>query len=152
MFEGKKHLITARRQQILDLLFSTYENAAYKNRELELANSKLIALQRKLEKDILERRQAEERLFESEQRLKLVLNTVQTGVVIIDVQTHVISDVNQYAADLIGLSKERIIGKHLPAVHLSGAVGRVSVCRNRTQNRQLGAASDAGRWGASFRF
>jgi two-component system, sensor histidine kinase and response regulator len=110
-FAGKKHVITAQRQQIIDLLFSTYENAAYKNRELELANTRLITLQRKLEKDILERRHAEERLFESEKRLKLVLNTVQTGVVIIDVQTHVISDVNQYAADLIGLPKEGIIGK-----------------------------------------
>jgi two-component system sensor histidine kinase/response regulator len=107
---GKKHVITAQRQQIVDILFSTYENAAYKNRELELVNTQLITLQRKLEKDIAERRQAEERLFESEQRLKLVLNTVQTGVVIIDALTHVISDVNQYAADLIGLPKERIIG------------------------------------------
>lgn len=106
----KKHFITAPRQQIIDLLFSTYENAAYKNRELEFVNSQLITLQRKLEKDIAERRQAEERLFESEQRLKLVLNSVQTGVVIIDSQTHLISDVNQYAADLIGLSKESIIG------------------------------------------
>ena len=109
-FAGKKHLITAQRQQIIDLLFSTYENAAYKNRELELVNTQLVTLQRKLEKDIVERRQAEERLFESEQRLKLVLNSVQTGVVIIDAQTHIISDVNQYAADLIGLSKEHIIG------------------------------------------
>lgn len=106
----KKHFITAPRQQIIDLLFSTYENAVYKNRELEFVNSQLITLQRKLEKDIAERRQAEERLFESEQRLKLVLNSVQTGVVIIDSQTYVISDVNQYAADLIGLSKESIIG------------------------------------------
>ncbi len=109
-FAGKKHVIAAQRQQIIDLLFSTYENAAYKNCELELVNTKLVALQQKLEKDIVERRQAEERLFESEQRLKLVLNTVQTGVVIIDAQTHVISDINQYAADLIGLPKDRIIG------------------------------------------
>ncbi len=109
-FAGKRRLITAQRQQIIDLLCSTYENAAYKKRELELVNTQLIKLQRKLEKDIVERRQAEDRVFESEQRLKLVLNTVQTGVVIIDAQTHVISDVNQYAADLIGLPKERIIG------------------------------------------
>jgi two-component system, sensor histidine kinase and response regulator len=107
---GKKHVITAQRQQIIDFLFSTYETAAYKNHEREIENTRLITLQRKLEKDILERRHAEERLFESEKQLKLLLNTVQTGVVIIDVQTHVISDVNQYAADLIGLPKERIIG------------------------------------------
>jgi PAS domain S-box-containing protein len=97
-------------RQIRDLLFSTDENAAYKNLELELLNFQLITQQRKLEKEICERKQAEERLFASEQRLKRVLNTIQTGVVIIDIQTHVIFDVNQYAANLIGLPKERIIG------------------------------------------
>jgi PAS domain S-box-containing protein len=109
-FAGKQHVITAQHQQIIDLLFSTYENAAYKNRQLEIVNDQLVTFQRKLEKDIIERKQAEKRLFESEQRLNLVLNTVQAGVVIIDTHTHVIADVNQYAADLIGLSKERIIG------------------------------------------
>jgi len=109
-FAGKKHIITAQRQQVMDLLVSTYENAAHKNRELEFVNTQLIMLQQKLEKDIAERRQTEARLLESEQRLKLILNTVQTGVLIIDARTHVISDVNQYAADLIGLPKERIVG------------------------------------------
>jgi len=109
-YAGKHHIITARHQQIIDLLFSTYENAAYKNRQLEKVNTQLVTFQRKLEKDIIERKQAEERLYESEQRLSLVLNTVQAGVVIIDAASHVIADVNQYAADLIGLPKERIIG------------------------------------------
>ena len=103
-------LRSIQRRQIRELLFSTDENAAYKNLELELLNFQLLTLQRKLEKDIAERKQTEERLFESEQRLNRVLNTIQTGVVIIDAQTHVIFDVNQYAAELIGLPKERIIG------------------------------------------
>ncbi len=58
-----------------------------------------------------ESRQAEARIFASEQLLNLILNSIQLGVVIIDASTRVISDVNQYAAELIGLSRERITGK-----------------------------------------
>ncbi|MBI5590913.1 MAG: response regulator [Deltaproteobacteria bacterium] len=132
-FAGKKHVITAQRQQIIDLLFSTYENATYKNRELEFVNTQLVTLQRKLEKDILERRQAEKLLFESEQRLKLVLNTVQTGVVIIDAQTSVISDVNQYAADLIGLPKERIIGNTCQQFICSAPSGKCTLAETESK-------------------
>ncbi len=110
-FAGKKHVITSKRQQIIDLLFSTYENAAHKNRELERVNDELVSLQRKLEQDIAKRRRAEDRLVESEQRLSLVLNSIQTGVAIIDAKTHVIADVNPYAANLIGLPREEIVGK-----------------------------------------
>jgi signal transduction histidine kinase len=38
---GQRHLITAERQQILDLLISTYEQATYINKELEAANKEL---------------------------------------------------------------------------------------------------------------
>lgn len=49
IFGGRKHFITSNRMQILDLLFSTYENAVEKNRELERVNNELIAMQRELE-------------------------------------------------------------------------------------------------------
>jgi light-regulated signal transduction histidine kinase (bacteriophytochrome) len=38
---GKKYFITSEREQILDLLFSTYELAVWKNRELQSATNKL---------------------------------------------------------------------------------------------------------------
>jgi len=41
LFAGQKHFITSSRIQILDLLFSTFENAIQKNRELEQANKQL---------------------------------------------------------------------------------------------------------------
>ena len=41
LFAGQKHLINSSRMQILDLLFSTFENAIQKNRELEQANKEL---------------------------------------------------------------------------------------------------------------
>lgn len=47
---GNKYTITSDRMQIIDFLFSTYENALQKNQELERANSKLIMMQQELEK------------------------------------------------------------------------------------------------------
>ncbi|MBE0644829.1 MAG: response regulator [Bacteroidetes bacterium] len=49
-FANKKHYLTSERIQIIDLLLSTYENAVEKNRELELANKKLRAVQEEIEK------------------------------------------------------------------------------------------------------
>ncbi|MEJ2627267.1 MAG: response regulator, partial [bacterium] len=40
-FAGQKHFITSDRMQILDLLFSTFENAVQRNQELEEANKEL---------------------------------------------------------------------------------------------------------------
>jgi len=40
VFAGQKHFITSNRMQILDLLFSTFENAVQRNQELEESNKK----------------------------------------------------------------------------------------------------------------
>jgi len=45
---GQRHFITAERQQILDLLISTYEQATYINKELEVANRELKETQAQL--------------------------------------------------------------------------------------------------------
>jgi CheY-like chemotaxis protein/signal transduction histidine kinase/HPt (histidine-containing phosphotransfer) domain-containing protein len=41
LFAGQKHFITSDRMQILDLLFSTFENAVQRNQDLEQANKEL---------------------------------------------------------------------------------------------------------------
>ena len=107
---GKSHRINASKQQIVDLLFSTYENAAIKNLELENLNRELTFLKYQLEQDIQRRKLTEEKLQESERRLQLVLDSIQTGVLIIEADTCRISDANPYAIDLIGASREDIIG------------------------------------------
>ena len=68
-FSGQRHLVTADRMQILDLLLASYESAVHKNRQLEQSNRELLRLQhslqeanRRLETEIEERRQAEEAL------------------------------------------------------------------------------------------
>ncbi|MCX6819153.1 MAG: PAS domain S-box protein [Candidatus Aenigmarchaeota archaeon] len=60
--------------------------------------------------DITERKKTEEQLRENEDRLRIILGAVQTGLVIIDVETHRIVDANPTAAKLIGAPKEQIIG------------------------------------------
>ncbi|MBN2181150.1 MAG: PAS domain S-box protein, partial [Sedimentisphaerales bacterium] len=62
-------------------------------------------------RDITERIKAEEALRESERRLNIVLNSILTGVVIIDAETHSIIDINILGSELIGLPKKEIIGQ-----------------------------------------
>ncbi|MCP4689427.1 MAG: response regulator [Desulfobacterales bacterium] len=54
---------------------------------------------------------AVESLRESEMRLRAILNSLQTGVVVIDPETLEIVDVNPAAIEMIGAPKEEIVGK-----------------------------------------
>jgi PAS domain S-box-containing protein len=58
-----------------------------------------------------ERKRAESRLRESEGRLKTILNSVDTGVLIIDPVTHRIHDANPAALELFGFPREGLIGQ-----------------------------------------
>lgn len=59
----------------------------------------------------LERRRAAASLRESETYLKTLMATIQTGIIITDVDTGRIADVNPFAADMIGFSKADLVGK-----------------------------------------
>ncbi|HLD47896.1 MAG TPA: GAF domain-containing protein, partial [Desulfobaccales bacterium] len=58
----------------------------------------------------IHRHRLDETLRESESGLKTILDNVQTGVLIIDPETHVIMDANPVAAALIGAPKAEIVG------------------------------------------
>lgn len=60
--------------------------------------------------DISERKQAEVALKASETRLRTTLDSLQAGVVIIEEETHRITDVNPAAEKMIGAAREEIIG------------------------------------------
>ncbi len=60
--------------------------------------------------DVTERKRAEEALQKSEEWLKTILNTVQTGIIVIAAETRKILDVNRAAAKMIGMEKEQIKG------------------------------------------
>ena len=61
-------------------------------------------------RDITERKRAEEALRDSESRVSIILESVRTAIVMIDRETHTITDANSAAVGLIGAPKEEIIG------------------------------------------
>ncbi len=60
--------------------------------------------------DITARRLAEQALREAEARLKTILNTVPSGILLIDAETRVIVDANDVAVRMIGDPRERLVG------------------------------------------
>ncbi len=68
-FDGKRYQIPNDRKQLVDLLFSTFENAYQKNQELFYVNQELLKTKKELEKDIAERKRAEAMLLEQKQLL-----------------------------------------------------------------------------------
>jgi len=71
----------------------------------------LTSINRQLEGEIIERKQAEKTLKDSEDRLKSILDSINTGVVIIDAEKHIIVDANPVAVELIGTTRDKIVGR-----------------------------------------
>ena len=62
------------------------------------------------ETDTIDHHRSDETLQERENYLETIFNSVQTGLLVIDPETHSIFDVNPAAAELIGLERSRIVG------------------------------------------
>jgi len=57
--------------------------------------------------------QAEKRILESEERYRKLFESAQNGIFLIDAKTGKIEDANPYLKDLLGYSKEELVGKKL---------------------------------------
>jgi PAS domain S-box-containing protein len=62
-------------------------------------------------RDISNRRRRERALRESQAKLKVILDSVLAGVVLIEAETHEIVDVNPAAMEMIGLPRDQIVGR-----------------------------------------
>ncbi|MFH0736145.1 MAG: ATP-binding protein [bacterium] len=60
---------------------------------------------------VLKNNTIEKQLQDNEQYLKLLLDSIHTGIVIIDAETHTIIEVNEYTTKMFGVSKDEMIGK-----------------------------------------
>lgn len=60
--------------------------------------------------DITERRQMEKALREAEERSRSIIDSVQAGIVLIDPETHVVTDANDLALEMTGYRREDLIG------------------------------------------
>jgi len=109
-FKGEKYWITSGRQQILNLLLSTYEMAVIKNQELKKVQEELNSLNDRLEKEveartaallqeIEDRKRAEQevkqlneelenRVMERTAQLQTILDNLTEGLVVSDLEGH----------------------------------------------------------------
>ncbi len=62
-------------------------------------------------RDITEQRLANMALRQSEEHLKIVMDSIHAGVMVIDAESHVIVDANPFALQLIGCTREETIGR-----------------------------------------
>lgn len=63
--------------------------------------------------DITEQKQMKEKLKASEERYRRLFETAQDGMLILDAETGRIEDANPYIKNLLGFSKEDLVGKEL---------------------------------------
>ncbi len=108
-FAGRRHRISSGRQQILNLLLSTFAAAVLRNLDLERAREELEALNATLDEEVLKHAGA---LVTSELRYRRLFEAAQDGILILDAATGAITDVNPYLANLLGLRSDQIIGQY----------------------------------------
>ncbi|MHC4104262.1 MAG: PAS domain-containing hybrid sensor histidine kinase/response regulator [Planctomycetota bacterium] len=58
----------------------------------------------------LERKEFEQLSRQSEERLKAIMDNIQTGIILVDAETHTIVDANPAAVQMIGVAKDNIVG------------------------------------------
>jgi len=92
-------------------LSTAYEQLKQGDQRIKQRTAEVTTTNKKLKQEIAERMLVEKALREGEKRLKTMLDSLLTGVVVIETETHRIVDVNPMAAELIGASKEEIIGR-----------------------------------------
>jgi|GEM_PF-5590087 len=97
-----------KRQQAVEFLEQSRQEL---EKEVAQRTQDLVQLNTALEQEVSERRAAETSLRESEAYLRAVMNAVQVGLVTIDASTRQIVDVNPFAAKMIGLPREQLLGR-----------------------------------------
>ena len=111
IFGGERHVLTSDRQQMLNLLLSTYDDAVQQNRKLIQTQRELQKLNEKLQQEIIERKQAEEESRRLKDFNEGIVQNMAEGIAVEDAEGRIIF-VNPAAADLLGYSPEELLGQH----------------------------------------
>jgi diguanylate cyclase (GGDEF)-like protein/PAS domain S-box-containing protein len=78
--------------------------------EIKKTLDDLAIVNQRLQHEVNERKQMEVAIQETNRGLQTILDNVQTGVLIIDPETHVIVEANPVALKMLGSSKEEVVG------------------------------------------
>jgi PAS domain S-box-containing protein len=70
--------------------------------------------------DITKQREIEAALRESEEHLKTIMDSIQAGLVMIDLESRRIVDVNHYAAEMVGLAKDQLLEQDCQGLMCTG--------------------------------
>ena len=99
----------AKRLSMGDL--SARTGITYRKGELSQLAFSFDQMAQSLEQREAEHGQMEKALHESQGYLEGLLNSIRAGILVIDAETHKIVDVNPYALEIIGVSKDQILGR-----------------------------------------
>ncbi len=77
--------------------------------------------------DISERLKLEDALSESEGYLQSLINSIRSGIIVIDANTHTILDVNPAALEMIGTTKDAVLNQLCHKVICPAEVGRCPI-------------------------
>jgi PAS domain S-box-containing protein len=73
-----------------------------------------------LQRELAERRQAEDALRKSEERYRVLMETASDAILAVDVDTGIIVDANQKSAELLGMPTTEIVGLHQSRLYPPG--------------------------------
>ena len=135
-FGGERHVITSDRQQILNLLLSTYDNAVQQNQKLINTQRELQKMNEQLQQGIIDRKQAEGEIRRLKDFNEGIVQNMAEGIAVEDAEGCIIF-VNPAAADLLGYSPEELVGQHWTAIVPSDQHPSVQAAHER---RMLGEA------------
>ena len=125
---GKKHFIASGREQIVDLLISTYEEAVQMNEELILQQRDIGRLNGDLERRVAERGAALDALHNREEEISAVLDNLLDCVITIDAHG-IVRSANPAVERVLGFAADEVIGRNvsmlMPDPHRRGHDGYV---------------------------
>ncbi len=86
-------------------------------RRVEERTAELARANEELRAEISERKQAEEKLRDSEEKYRMLFEGASDGIFLADAETHIILDANRHAERLIGRPREELIGMPQSKLH-----------------------------------
>jgi two-component system, cell cycle sensor histidine kinase and response regulator CckA len=121
-FLGRKFTVTSDKEQILDLLISTFEDIVRNSLDLQQSKLELAAAKLKIE-DYARRLEGEVRV--SEQRYSALMEHANDAILIADEQGK-IAHVNRRAEELLGTPADTIVGRTFPDLVIPGERDRTA--------------------------